>query len=656
MGDNANDTEDDVKKLKRQLMGFDELNILKSPDDGEDGKKDISYDLGIDLPSYDFLAGFSDEYREKIDEIKSAMGSFVEDMQVYADILMQILALSFLSGAVQKLISLVSAIKKLYIAMGTYSKAKKGVLSVIAVLAEFVAYKEVFKDVGNGSKSVGKALLELVPITAVVGTALYAMLGSWGLLLAAITGVVGAVVGYSKGQQELYYELAKTEYYENQGVAIGEVRDALKDYFDSMDFDRQQQWIDKINASEEAYKDADEAYDLLWSKLSTREVLDSSDIESLAEAFEALAKAANNVNNAKIDSIISGINTSITNNLTPQLNDKLKELREELVKINIELGIKVDSAVSDYTDLMAEVQANGGVMTEEQKKKAAELKSQIESATIGGNELANTHALNRDLYKGKAINAGENATKIIKNVEALIADQTAYEEAINVKYGKDRASLEDLVNKGYLDESYLGVYEEIYKKELELIEEEYQKVLSAIVAHYGVNALDYDYYHQDPDWVGTVGSYGADAADAIASLFGGSVKKNGMTGAEWRANRTSSEEQRDLLEELYRLTGIKWYGDGGFPDVGQMFIARERGPEMVGRIGNRTAVANNDQITTGIASAVYNAMMAAHEDSEGGGGTNARIYVQIGNETVGEAAVRFINGQIVQTGVSPILT
>jgi hypothetical protein len=41
-----------------------------------------------------------------------------------------------------------------------------------------------------------------------------------------------------------------------------------------------------------------------------------------------------------------------------------------------------------------------------------------------------------------------------------------------------------------------------------------------------------------------------------------------------------------------------------------MFIARENGiPEMVGRIGNRTAVANNDQITGGIANAVENAMM-----------------------------------------------
>lgn len=48
--------------------------------------------------------------------------------------------------------------------------------------------------------------------------------------------------------------------------------------------------------------------------------------------------------------------------------------------------------------------------------------------------------------------------------------------------------------------------------------------------------------------------------------------------------------------------------DGGFVDEGQLFIAREAGAEMVGGIGRRTAVANNDQITDGIAQAVFDAL------------------------------------------------
>lgn len=50
---------------------------------------------------------------------------------------------------------------------------------------------------------------------------------------------------------------------------------------------------------------------------------------------------------------------------------------------------------------------------------------------------------------------------------------------------------------------------------------------------------------------------------------------------------------------------VGFAAEGGFPTTGQMFIARENGmPEMVGTIGGRTAVANNEQIVSGIASGV----------------------------------------------------
>lgn len=45
---------------------------------------------------------------------------------------------------------------------------------------------------------------------------------------------------------------------------------------------------------------------------------------------------------------------------------------------------------------------------------------------------------------------------------------------------------------------------------------------------------------------------------------------------------------------------VQAYANGGFVDQGQLFIAREAGAEMVGSIGRRTAVANNDQIVEGI--------------------------------------------------------
>lgn len=55
----------------------------------------------------------------------------------------------------------------------------------------------------------------------------------------------------------------------------------------------------------------------------------------------------------------------------------------------------------------------------------------------------------------------------------------------------------------------------------------------------------------------------------------------------------------------YKLTA---YASGGFVDKGELFIARESGPEMVGKMGTKTTVANNRQIVDGISAGVAKAM------------------------------------------------
>ena len=45
--------------------------------------------------------------------------------------------------------------------------------------------------------------------------------------------------------------------------------------------------------------------------------------------------------------------------------------------------------------------------------------------------------------------------------------------------------------------------------------------------------------------------------------------------------------------------------------VGQMFIAREAGPELVGTLGGHTAVMNNDQIVASVSDGVYRAVRSA---------------------------------------------
>ena len=106
---------------------------------------------------------------------------------------------------------------------------------------------------------------------------------------------------------------------------------------------------------------------------------------------------------------------------------------------------------------------------------------------------------------------------------------------------------------------------------------------------------------------------------------------------------------------LVDIPHIPFFEDGGFPTEGQLFIAREAGAEMVGAMGRRTAVANNDQIVEGISAGV----------SVANDGVIAAIYallnvveekdmsVVIGDNEIGHSYDRYKEkrGRQVSTGV-----
>lgn len=111
-----------------------------------------------------------------------------------------------------------------------------------------------------------------------------------------------------------------------------------------------------------------------------------------------------------------------------------------------------------------------------------------------------------------------------------------------------------------------------------------------------------------------------DAADKV-DYFSGKVKDlDGMTAGvtiDVKADFSKVEEAREkirktktdsIVDDLLFGSLDNQFADGGFPTMGQLFVAREAGPELVGTIGGRNAVANNGQIIAGIQAGVTNAM------------------------------------------------
>lgn len=92
---------------------------------------------------------------------------------------------------------------------------------------------------------------------------------------------------------------------------------------------------------------------------------------------------------------------------------------------------------------------------------------------------------------------------------------------------------------------------------------------------------------------------------------------------------------------------IPMLANGGFVDKGQLFVAREAGPELVGRIGNKTAVANQDQIVEAVAAGVYRAVSQAMGDGQ------TDIYLD--GEKIFEVVKKQNNRERMRTGKNPLL-
>jgi hypothetical protein len=154
-----------------------------------------------------------------------------------------------------------------------------------------------------------------------------------------------------------------------------------------------------------------------------------------------------------------------------------------------------------------------------------------------------------------------------------------------------------------------------------------------------------------------LGAYGGIGAGVGLGLSGGVQWWKDMIGT-WKDSDKSAGTKvlESIKHTLWDLSpigalvnlgkSIFGFADGGFPDAGQLFIAREAGAEMVGSMGGHTAVANNDQIVEGIREGVeaamerqnqllrrQNELLQALLEKEGSAEVNVSSFYQAVNRT-----------------------
>lgn len=111
----------------------------------------------------------------------------------------------------------------------------------------------------------------------------------------------------------------------------------------------------------------------------------------------------------------------------------------------------------------------------------------------------------------------------------------------------------------------------------------------------------------------------------------GKIKIN-VTSALGNTTGSTNKKTSSSVSSLFsgivsKLFGIRKFASGGFPTAGEMFVANEAGAELVGRIGNRTAVVNNSQIVAAVSAGVASAVSAVVSPQNNNIPMDNRIYI-----------------------------
>jgi hypothetical protein len=108
---------------------------------------------------------------------------------------------------------------------------------------------------------------------------------------------------------------------------------------------------------------------------------------------------------------------------------------------------------------------------------------------------------------------------------------------------------------------------------------------------------------------------------ALNNVFGRTYSLTLQTNEVVNRTIHVNEVRTAIQGKGYRTNEL--YASGGFPTQGQMFIAREAGPELVGTIGGQTAVVNNSDIVASVSQGVAQAVASVL-----GGGQQVNVTLE----------------------------
>lgn len=684
-----------AKKLTKTLLKFDELNVINSGD-LTDAVEDIKDIININLPTYDFLSELSENKITKIvKEMKEWLGltenisSWSELMDTrFGSILKAVMGIAgFLaawkiSSAIIDIVSgLNSALPNLHTQFGKVTTALIGAGGLLYGLNRAAEGGKELAGVmyGNSKSSLGNALMNLVGGVGLgaVGGAMVG--GPIGAVIGGLAGIAAGIAGLLSEEQKYIRETVLKDNFSDQGVAISDLAQKLADMFRPYNdyIEKQKNLNAQLETAKIRFDDAKVKVDVLLRRLESRPALESSDIDELSNAFNELFESFKQVSNLQFDTILGGLYQAIKVNLGEKAQKEISGLITQLQALKRELGIAVAADQARVQEILSSVPA-GGKLTAAQTAELTQIYARLAQTAVAENP--EVKSLEEELYKLQQKGFSGNLSELVAGLQQI---QSQYEDVvIGIKWSAQEQKKElDRAKRSLaaygIDASGLQwsdiakYYDAAAQQMINDISNQYSKVIQAISQK--VSSMQKEDYVQFYDaYKNSIENFLLSAGGLFDLIFPGS---SDLRAAQYAADKLKDTygQIENLLKQLVRqienniraisletsgsysqyrkgiLNGSpRLFARGGYPERGEIFVANEAGPEMVGTIGRRTAVANNDQIVEGISNGVYAAVVAALRDSNYG--DSAPFVIELDGDPIYKGVVNRARREFARTG------
>ena len=378
-----------ANKLKKTLLGMDELNVMSDASVGAGAS--VGYGSGafdFELPTYDFMGEISknvDKAYKTMKKILSPLKKIINAIVEYKELILLGLGITALVKVWEKLKqvwSWFSGLKLVDTFLNGFSLIKvtggnlwqsfvggldsiryslnglqKAAIVAVAGFAEFTIVKNNVYELAKGCENAAAKIVEIGVVAGVAATAMYVALGPTGLAIAAVVGLAGAIAGVAKAQEEMMTTMSNEAFYSGTGAKIGDIADAYGRLMDGI-VSTHQPIIDNqanIDSLRDSVQNTAKSIDAIGEALAVGAVTASEKIEEIKSLFGQLKTDTKSIMDSIYDNIVTAIGGSFGDALLkagqsiPEVLEILKQIRGEGVNTLESLQAELDQLNMDLS-------------------------------------------------------------------------------------------------------------------------------------------------------------------------------------------------------------------------------------------------------------------------------------------------------------------